>query len=917
MFLAGCGYHGCISQADVYRDIIRSVVYTNPGSGAEGKVSYWTKVDFPVNGKDITLEIDNYYLNFCENARVEAYDLRIPEAASLQPGQEERFDIKFPVRILKGEEITFSLNPVKDFIVDESICRNYDEDVHVTDTDACLKNNMNHKHYIYFSGKLSSKYGFSNSWYQLDGTGTPLIDEYVVPYLMHTGGSGKTVKPSDTRGNTMLCLSRGEIKKKIERDFPPDTSSTRESRYEEDKKEKEKKLADMHAEMRALREGLVDTMDEYSINVNCGKLCGSDGKTGGTTEGDVGKTDCKGWHLLTVGGKNVLPMVRIEGSDLTLKTAPAASQATSTFPNSDSIRGGSNVQNLTEALGQVKSKYDGTSATTSTVKHVAERNPLYLDQAYVFNDASGTESQQEEHKITLVVKNDSKLRIAGGYNIRIKKECSAHIENSLYYTFSSGIPVGLPGSNDTQHKKINFFSTFPIQIKGGDSGDLYIGVKDNGDGYENNLGFFEIRAKVMKTPPKVFSHIASWTEGQVRAALYGRSGSDNAVRKMYEHISTRSTFMATVNAMLVLYVVVSALYFFLGFSRASVFQLAIMISKVVIVMLVLQPGSWEFFNGKLFNLFIGGPKFLIGAMTGGIGSDGDFGFMDGILFRFSVSQTWIQLLAMIFAGPVGWLSVVLIFWGIFVLVQFLFQAVVIYLISMMTIALLLSVAPYFLICVLFKRTKNIFDMWIKTLLQTAVQPVLIFSCIALLINAINEVIYAMLNFEVCDACVYKADLMLTKICVLSFPLPIGVIPMTPINDTIREITNTGETVLLGLPGPVFNILIFLALVHAARDFVLNSGDMCSIMFGAFTNLSDVGGNAAQSILSTFGFDKTTGHMLDQHKLQSSRFHRGSGGGRADSSLIGPMSGFGGTASGSGGGTRRRPIIHPADPPASF
>ena len=448
--------------------------------------------------------------------------------------------------------------------------------------------------------------------------------------------------------------------------------------------------------------------------------------------------------------------------------------------------------------------------------------------------------------------------------------------------------------------------------------DLYIGVKDNGDGFDNNIGYFEIQAKVRKNPPRFFGHIAKWTEERVKTGLYGNKSdkTESVVHRLYRHISTSGPFTKMVNALLILYILLSSLYFFLGFSKSSLFQLVCMIAKIIVVMYVLRPDSWAFFNDHLFNFFIDGPKFLIGAMTGDVGSDGDFGFMDGILYRFGVSQTWIQLLALLFSGPVGWISVGLIFWGIIVLVQFLFQAIVIYLISIITIALLLSIAPYFLICVLFKRTKSIFDMWIKVLLQTAVQPVLIFSCIALLINAINDVIYAMLNFEVCDACIYNIDLKVTTLCILSFPLPIGVIPMTAINDTVRELYNTDMPVLLGLPGPVFNILIFVALANAARDFVLNSGEMCSIMFGAFTNLSEVGSTAAQSLLSTFGLDKATGRMLEHHRHQSALFDRGAGAGRDQRSITGPMAGGGGAPS-DGGGSRRRPVIHPQDPPSSF
>ena len=625
----------------------------------------------------------------------------------------------------------------------------------------------------------------------------------------------------------------------------------------------------------------------------------------------------------------VIPFVKLQESDLVLDTSERFKDA---FPMDGKSTDFADVENLIK-----KQNPNSTFTSTEVQKGRSNSNEEQIKKAlpkvgeYLALDTFYEVKGDKVEKLAMTVVNDAEgecgsggstsqttgasgeKMLAGSYSINVFKDCSSHIENSLYYVFSEGYPRVAPGDSGSDKVSLTYDE---ISIDAKDKkGELYFGVKDNGDGYENNSGYFEIKISAPKTPPKVFSAITSWTEDKVKGALYGRNNDDSVVRNMYRHISTHSSFNRMVNALLILYIMVSTLYFFLGFSRASIFQLAVIVAKMLTVMYVLRPDSWSFFNDHLLNLFINGPKELIDVMTGGQGRD--FEFMDMVLYRFSVTETWIQILALMFSGPIGLLSVILIMWALVVLVLCLFEAVVIYLISILSIGLLLCLAPYFIICVLFRRTKNIFDMWIKTLLQTGMQPVIIFSCIALLTGAINNVIYAVLNFEVCDTCVLNLNLLLFTLCLLKFPLPVGVIPVTPINDTIREVYNTGDMVLLGLPGPIVNVILLIILVRVAKDFVVSSGELCSIMFGSFTNLSEVGGKAVQSMLSVVGMDQNTSHILESHRRQSELFDRGPGGGR----YVRPMPGVGGVYSGGdsggAGNVRRRQIIAPHDPPASF
>ncbi|MCU7612017.1 type IV secretion system protein [Anaplasma capra] len=963
LLLSGCGYHGCMSQQDVMNDTIRSVVYTNPKQSSDGSRRTWVKVDFPMSG-NIRLNVEYYNVNFCSDAEVSELKLEASPGDALTSGRTKLFPVDFPVRIMPKEKVKFSLIPVRSFTVDDAICRNQDDDIYTVDAEECRKRDIGQQRTINFSRKLVDKYGFMNSWYEVpkDSMSSPFIEGFyphVIPgneaevsrggalsslnerdeakYLCYSdydieleakGGSasnavaGEIDYASKPKRCTVKCQPFGRYGYRPgSRELP--TGCYKACVHYSSQQSSSSgggggdRLHAVREKVRSIQDKYKRAMDEFAINGYCGvlKTVGEYAPEGSSSGGT--KKNHHAYHLLSY-SKNtnqvatVLPFVKFDGGSSSRhhgKLVPAALQ----YESGSSIMAPSESGSEQGGIPLVKlsaGKGDAIKAFPDIDDY------LELERDYEIGSSTA-----EVHGFTLKLEPPSSMgdnkMLVGSYRLKVKKDCSAHLQDSLYYTFSEDYPGYEPGAGGSH--KIDFMDKEEIFIKDlGNGGDLYYGVKDNGDGADNNTGYFEIKAVVAKVPPKFFSHIVKWTEGRVRSALYGNKdgGQDSVIAKMYRHISRDGQFLRLVNAILILYVMISALYFFLGFSRASIFQLFVIFAKVIIVVYVIRPDSWTFFNDHLFKLFTNAPKEFISIMTGGVGHSDDFGFMDGILYRFTVSQTWIQLLALLFAGPVGWLTVVLIFWGLFLLVECMFDAVVIYLISMMLIALLLCLAPFFLICVLFKRTKAIFDAWIKVLLQTAMQPVLIFSCIALMVQVVNNVIYAMLNFQVCDACVLSIDIKIATLCVLNFLLPVGIVPAAPVGDVVRELYNTGNMVLIGIPGSIFNVLIFIAIANATRDFVINSGEMCSIMFGAFTNLSDVGAGAAQAMLSVVGMDKMTGQMVEQQKHQLALFSRGAGAGREESfaSRLMPTAPRGGHA---GEAAKRKPIVHPVDPPASF
>ncbi|SCV64968.1 hypothetical protein ANAPH2_01120 [Anaplasma phagocytophilum] len=325
LILTGCGYHGCISQANVYEDTVRSVVFANSGEkGEKDSSQYWTKVDFPLSGKKLNLQIEHHHLNFCENAQIDAMELRISDSDPISADKQKEFRFTFPVVIMPDEEIRFFLNPVNNFTIDDETCRNMKADIRVSDIGACLSSDIGNKYPLYFSSKLGSKQGYYNSWYKVDKGAAPYIDD--VPEYLHISGGGllkhSSLEELGVEQEKLLCLNQADLGEYVdqllrkEEEEAKNKSSNGEVKDHAAKKQKrDKKLAEVRAQVRGIRKKFESSMDGYSLNMHCKKLC-----SGIIYESK--EKECKGYHkLLQVRGedrRDVIPFVKLKENSFVL-----------------------------------------------------------------------------------------------------------------------------------------------------------------------------------------------------------------------------------------------------------------------------------------------------------------------------------------------------------------------------------------------------------------------------------------------------------------------------------------------------------------------------------------------------------------------------------------------------------------------
>lgn len=426
----------------------------------------------------------------------------------------------------------------------------------------------------------------------------------------------------------------------------------------------------------------------------------------------------------------------------------------------------------------------------------------------------------------------------GGYKVLASRKCTYHNKRSLYYYVGSSCPTFAPGDSRTtllpmiesgDYVSRLIFKTDPAW----NGKNIYFAVKDNGDGNDHHMGYFEIESRVLKELKAPFGHAVDWVVKQVNNSLYSDNPSNlGAVQRIYNQL-TSGPFIVIAQGMLILYIAMYALLYIMGIVRGSQVEVLVLVFKVGAIAALISPTSWTFFNQYLFQLFKEGSLELINIMASHTDGDTGFKFIDRSLSRFAEIGTWIQIFSIIFTGPIGFIAAFAIVWGVWMLFLAILNAIVVFLISIIIIALLLSIAPLFIIFILFKRTKIFFDNWIKILTQTAIQPVMIFAMIAMLNRIMMGITYALFNFDICTQCVATVTISnkVKAFCLLNTYLPRNYVADSTYTELARE-TYDGFS-LFGLPFQLPSLIAFIVLCHAVSKFVETVPSIVATIFNTF------------------------------------------------------------------------------------
>ena len=248
----------------------------------------------------------------------------------------------------------------------------------------------------------------------------------------------------------------------------------------------------------------------------------------------------------------------------------------------------------------------------------------------------------------------------------------------------------------------------------------------------------------------------SWCIGLVKTALFGNAGGtgsdyatggDGIIPAIYAAVVANSSFVSTVQALLTLYIIFTAIGFLMGSIELTQKELVERLFKVTIITILISPNSWSFFNRHVFLWFYEGTGFVIGILyevaASGPGSTNPLDF-------FFSEEIFIKLFSLLFATPTGWIFIIIYILMLIFLVRIYFDAAVLYMTSLIMVGVLICIAPIFIALFLFEQTKSYFDNWLKQIMAYSIQMILVYAGILFMTMIIRNQVYNTLGFATCS-----------------------------------------------------------------------------------------------------------------------------------------------------------------------
>ncbi len=325
-------------------------------------------------------------------------------------------------------------------------------------------------------------------------------------------------------------------------------------------------------------------------------------------------------------------------------------------------------------------------------------------------------------------------------------------------------------------------------------GKIYLRVKTLSDAEANSMGVLnysraqtigQYYLKIQTEEPKGF--LNKFVE-KFETSLKDK------VDTVFKAFSASQTFINIIRVILILYVAVMGMFFVVGISPISQKDGVIIVFKIAIVILLISEGSLQFFKTYFFdafafddmkrfaNLFTPEININIGQST-----DDCFGDPSQIKLLCVLQQDlnfffswvfWNRMIGMLISGFL--LATIAIIAGVIMYVIVILKVTFLYCMAMLSLTVTLALAPIFFPMLLFKYTKNLFDAWVKQLVAFMLQPIFIFTAIALLRLMFLTLVQSVMGNSMCKICWLDVGLPFGNYCLFNsyfyVPLSLGSSP---------------------------------------------------------------------------------------------------------------------------------------------
>ncbi len=237
---------------------------------------------------------------------------------------------------------------------------------------------------------------------------------------------------------------------------------------------------------------------------------------------------------------------------------------------------------------------------------------------------------------------------------------------------------------------------------------------------------------------------------------------DKASKAVFEGILGNSMYVQLVRVVLCLFVILMGISYMMGLIQSHFSDFMVRLIKVSSVITLLYPDSWWFLYNIFNGIFVDIVHSLIGLINSHSGvsfrPEAPFQFIDEILAIIFGPNTFKKIIALMWSSPIGFVIVVFL---VFVLLYYFIViafSLVTYFTAQIGMAILSIMIPFIFLLLLFGKTKEIFNNWLKVAISFSMQAIIIFTLVSLFSSLIMRYFYRTLGFTVCENEVVRVSL---------------------------------------------------------------------------------------------------------------------------------------------------------------
>ena len=262
------------------------------------------------------------------------------------------------------------------------------------------------------------------------------------------------------------------------------------------------------------------------------------------------------------------------------------------------------------------------------------------------------------------------------------------------------------------------------------------------------------------------ANIISRVVDKVKSKVIGTEGDWGAVQSMFDGMVKDDAYTAAIGAMFTLALTFYGIGVSTGIIQVTLGDAVIRVIKIAVIAFIAS--NWDLFYQYIASFFINGTDELIkyflesfrtiNELQGGQTSPGDDDLLFGDLDKFTSTIFSIHMSAIVGGlfsvfgvktSPYALVYALVLIMSLMYLFNSIMKVVTIYCLSIFAKALLFALAPIFLSFMLFNQTKQLFDAWVKQLVNYSLQPVIVTAFLGMFVALIAPLLTEVLQLNVC------------------------------------------------------------------------------------------------------------------------------------------------------------------------